>query len=131
MVPMLTAAAAQTHEVPEAFCEYRTLQVDAQTGDVRFIAPEKIGPQDCSESGAAQAELDPAWRQKLPARVRWRQRPDALGLCQSSHAEFGQPVHALPDQGCVFVQARTACTIVTAQAISHALLANAVRSCVP
>lgn len=127
----LGALPALAADVSEALCEYRSLEVDAQTGDIRFTAPVRSGSEDCSETGAAQGELDPGWRQKLPPRVRWVQRADALGLCESRQTALGQRTLELPDQGCVALQDRVACTIVTVQAISHAQLANAVRSCVP
>ncbi len=128
---VLATACAWPGEMPEALCEYRTLEVDAQTGDVRFIAPVKTGAEDCSDMGAALADLDPDWRKKLPPRLRWTQQTDALGLCQNTQTALGQRVQILPAQGCVFLQAQVACTIVTAQAVSHAQLANAVRACVP
>lgn len=127
----LSALHALGADTSEALCEYRSLEVDPQTGDIRFIAPVKSGPEDCSDAGAAQGELDPGWRQKLPPRVRWVQRADALGLCRGRQTVLGQRTLELPDQGCVALQEREACTIVTVQAISHAQLANAVRSCVP
>lgn len=131
LLSALLAAPAQASEAPERICEYRTLDVDPQTGDIRFIAPVKTSHEDCSDIGAAMADLDPLWRQKLPPRVRWAQQSDALDFCQSQKTPLGQRMLVLPEQGCVLLQAREACTIVTAQALSHAQLANAVRSCVP
>lgn len=131
LLPVLASAPALANEEPDAICEYRTLEVDAQTGDIHFIVPVKTGPEDCSGTGAALADLDPAWRQKLPPRVRWTQLPDAVNFCQTAQTSLGQRVQVLPEQGCVFLQAQVACTIVTAQAVSHAQLANAVRGCVP
>ena len=125
--PLSVLATAPT----ESLCEYRNLEVDEQTGDVRFIPPVRTGPEDCSDNGAAQVELDPGWRQKLPGQVRWSQRSDALSLCQIKQSPWGQRMLQLPQQGCVFLQVQQACTIVTTQALSHAQLANAVRSCVP
>lgn len=122
-VPSLHAA--------EPLCEYRNLEVDAKTGDIRFITPVKTGPEDCTDSSAAQVEIDPSWRQKLPSRVRWMQSADALTLCQTSQTPLGRRMLVLPQQGCVFLQMQQACTIVTTQALSHAQLTNAVRSCVP
>ncbi|PUE07096.1 hypothetical protein B9Z51_14555 [Limnohabitans sp. T6-5] len=131
LMPLLTAVPLQAAENPEIICEYRTIEVNAQTGDIRFIAPLKTGPEDCSDRGAALAELDPAWRQKLPPRVRWKQQQDALNTCEQVQTPLGERVQILPDQGCVFLQKSLVCTIVTAQAVSHAQLANAVRGCVP
>ena len=131
LLPMLATAPALANEEQDAICEYRTLEVDPQSGDIHFVAPVKTGPEDCSGSGAALADLDPAWRQKLPPRVRWTQQADALDFCQYAATPLGQRVQVLPAQGCVFLQAQVACTIVTAQAVSHAQLANAVRGCVP
>ena len=131
LLPCWIAHPVLAAEAQEAICEYRTLEVDAQTGDIRFISPVKTGPEDCSDRGAALADLDPAWRQKLPPRVRWTQQPDALDFCQTAKTPLGQRVQVLPEQGCVFLQTQVACTIVTAQAVSHAQLANAVRGCVP
>ena len=128
---VLVAAPVQAQGTPEAICEYRTLEVDAQTGDIRFIAPVRTGPEDCAEMGAALADLDPAWRQKLPPRVRWLQQADALDFCQYGQTPLGRRIQILPEQGCIFLQASVACHIVTAQAVSHAQLANAVRGCVP
>lgn len=119
------------NEVTEPLCEYRTLVVDPHTGDIHFIAPEKIGSPDCSDTGAAKAELDPAWRDKLPRRVRWQQAREALSLCSSDQTTLGQRTQILPGQGCVFLLTAEACTILSAAAMSHAQLANAVRSCVP
>ena len=128
---LLTAASAQATEALEPICEYRTIEVDSHTGDIRFIAPLKTSPEDCSDKGAALAELDPSWRQRLPPRVRWTQQQDALTICQHAQTSMGERVQVLPDQGCIFLQTRVACTILTAQVVSHAQLANAVRGCAP
>ncbi len=101
------------------------------SGDIRFIAPQKTGPEDCTDTGAAIGELDPGLRRQLPPRVRWRQRADAPNLCQSPRTELGQRTAELAGQGCVFLLPREVCTIVTGQPVSHAQLANAVRHCVP
>jgi hypothetical protein len=128
MCYQLTAMAS---EPSEAFCEYRTLELDPHTGEVRLISPTKIESDNCSESGAALFELDPTWRQRLPQRIRWTQVPDALQQCESIPSTWGQRTRVLPHQGCVFVQGRELCTIMTSKAISHAQLAQAVPSCAP
>lgn len=115
----------------EQICEYRSLEVDAETGDIRFIPPQKIGPEDCTDTGAAIGGLAPAWRERLPPRVRWLQRADAQALCQGQQSELGERTGWLAPAGCVFLVAREVCSIVNAQAVSHAQLANAVRQCAP
>lgn len=118
-------------DVIEPVCEYRTIEVDGPTGDIRFISPQKTGPEDCTDTGAALGELNPDWRRQLPPRVRWRQRDDATSLCQSMRGDLGERTALVPAQGCVFLLRREVCTIVTAQAVSHAQLSNAIRHCVP
>ena len=125
------AASLATARTTDNRSEYQTRHVDPITGDIQFIAPRKIGPEDCSEMGAAVGGMNFEWRQQLPPKVRWRQQSDAPVLCQSLNGAQGQRTGLLPGQGCVFVLARQACTIVTAQALSHAQLAHAVRQCVP
>ena len=127
---MLAALPAQA-DPAEQICEYRNLEVDAATGDIRFILPHKIGPEDCTDTGAAIGGLAPAWRELLPPRVRWVQRADAQALCQRQQSELGERTGWLAPTGCVFLIAREVCSIVSAQAVSHAQLANAVRHCAP
>ncbi len=127
----LVLATASAGELPEAICQYRTLEIDEHTQEILFVAPEKIGPEDCVEAGAATGGPSQAWREQLPPRVQWRQHAQAAQLCQSRHSELGQRIGLLSPAGCVFLQARQVCTIMAAQALSHAQLANAVRQCVP
>lgn len=123
------ADADENHE--DRLCEYQTIELDPLNGEIRLIPPRNVGPQDCSDTGAAIGELNPAWRRALPPSVRWEQRTDAPAVCLSSTHEMGQRTAHLPGQGCVFLRPRERCSIVTAQAVSHAQLANAVRLCVP
>ena len=128
---LLVAVAGHASDLPEPICEYRTLEIDERTGDIRFISPEKIGPEDCTQAGAASIGPAVAWRADLPPRVQWRQHAQAAQLCQSRQSDLGQRVALLETAGCVFLQPRQMCTIVAAQALSHAQLANAVRQCAP
>lgn len=127
----LTGAASAQGEPHTPPCEYRLLEIEPDSGDLRFVRPQKIGPQDCLDSGAAMAEIDPGWRQRLPPRVRWKQMPDAATLCQAHSTAWGRRTGQLPGEICVFLLAGQSCTVVTAQAVSQAVLANAVRYCVP
>lgn len=131
LLPCLSTPPLHADDLPELICENRTLEVDAKTGNIQFIPPTNSGTEDCSKIGAASVDLDPNWRQKLPPQLRWKQQANALSLCHEASTPLGQIVKVLPEQGCVLLQTGKACTIVTAQAISHAQLANAVRSCVP
>lgn len=130
LVLVLTSLPAQA-DPAEQICEYRTLEVDAVSGDIRFISPQKIGPEDCTDTGAAIGGLVPAWRELLPPRVRWLQRADAQSICQRQQSELGERMDMVAPVGCVFLLAREVCSIVTAQVVSHAQLANAVRRCAP
>lgn len=130
----LNAVAPRAYAQDESsrpICEYRLLDIDADSGEIRFVRPQKTDLEDCDDSGAAMADLDPSWRQRLPPKVRWKQLAHAAALCQASSAEWGQRTGVLPGDICVFLLPRDSCTIVTAQAVSQALLANAVRYCAP
>ncbi len=127
---MLVALPAQANPA-EQICEYRSLEVDALTGDIRFIPPQKIGPEDCTDIGGAIVGLSSAWRDLLPPRVRWLQRAQAHLMCQRKQTELGERMAFVAPTGCVFLIAREVCSIVTAEAVSHAQLANAVRHCAP
>ena len=115
-----------------AFCEYQTLaHIAPDTGEVRMVR-QRVSEDDCAEMGAAVGEMPQAWRQRLPARVRWTQRSDTSELCRLSHSDLGERIGSdLGNQGCIFLRPSEACTIVSAHALSHAQLANAVRECAP
>ena len=126
------APLAYAQEEPaRPICEYRLLNIDPDSGEITFVRPQKTGLEDCDDSGAAMADLDPSWRQRLPPRVRWKQLAHAATLCQTHSAEWGQRTGLLAGDICVFLQPRDSCTIVTPQAVSQAVLANAVRYCAP
>lgn len=126
----LLQASAQETTGERLLCEYQTVpSIAADTGDVR-LTRQRISEQECDEMGAAVGELSPGWRQRLPQRVRWLQRSDSASLCRHQRTEWGQRQDSqLEGQGCVFVQAPEACTIISSLALSHAQLANAVRDC--
>lgn len=115
-----------------SLCEYQTVPlVSPDSGDVR-LSRQKIGEHECDEIGAAVGELSPAWRQRLPMRVRWVQRTDTAELCRQTQSDLGMRIDSeLGSQGCVFLRKPEACTIVSTSALSHAQLANAVRDCAP
>lgn len=124
----LCGAQAQTGETP--LCEYQTVpEISDDTGDVRW-SRQNISEHECDKIEAAVGELAPGWRQRLPQRVRWLQRSDSASLCRLPSTEWGsRQGNQLGPQGCVFVRASESCTIVSASALSHAQLANAVRDC--
>lgn len=110
-------------------CEYSSYAISPTDGLIAY-QPHKVTATDCLENGAALSDLDPGWRQRLPERVRWLQKDNAVQLCQQALTTLGQRQAVLSDQACVFLQEKE-CTIVSSAALSHGQLANGVRSCVP
>lgn len=93
-------------------------------------APNASQDADCVEFGAAIGTLGLAWRQQLPAKVRWVARRDAAALCQQPRSEFGERSSAALRDGCIFISAQS-CTLVTLRPTPPAELGNAVRHCQP
>jgi hypothetical protein len=112
-------------------CEYRTLDIDERTGAIRLLAPQKTGPEDCNDIGAAIGGFPQRWRDQLPKEVKWQYRADAARMCESAPPGPDRRSWLMELETCVVLQPGQSCTLFSARAVSHAQLAHALRECRP
>ncbi len=119
LVPMSVPAAAPAEEDPLAslvWCD----QLEPSDSPIE---------RDCVQgAGAAIGAIDPLWRQRMPAKVRWITARDALSSCARAEGPYGKMIDRVGDRGCVWLSEDT-CTILTAVYVAHAEIGNALRSC--
>jgi hypothetical protein len=96
--------------------------------DVPADAPEDAFANCIDAAGPAIGEIDPQWRQRMPAKVRWVVAKDAVETCQAGSVDYGKVVAKVGERGCVWLT-DSACTILTTAYLAHAEIGNALRGC--
>lgn len=96
--------------------------------EVPADAPEDAFANCIDAAGPAIGEIDPQWRQRMPAKVRWVVAKDAVETCQAGSVDYGKVVAKVGERGCVWLT-DSSCTILTTAYLAHAEIGNALRGC--